>query len=80
MRQYNEVAEIFKKHLAKEHEKLRVYQRGELRSMALEEGRWCDSTVLHIEQTKQRIRELKDLIIQYETPGPAALVSQRRKA
>ena len=80
MRQYNEVVEIFKNHLAKEQEKLRVYQRGELREMTLEAGRWCDSTVIYIEQTKQRIRELKVLITTYETAGATAFVSQRRKS
>jgi hypothetical protein len=79
MRQYNEAVEIFKNHLAKEQEKLRVYQRGELRTMTLEAGRWCDSTVIDIEQTKQRIRELTVVITHYETAGATAFV-RRRKA
>jgi hypothetical protein len=62
MGQYKEFVEIFKKDLEKEQEKLRIYQRGELRSMTLETGRWCDLTLIAIEQTKQQITELKDRV------------------
>ena len=73
MGQYNELLEIFKKDLEREQEKLRLYRRGELRSMTLEADRWCDSTVTDIEQTKQRITELKDRITNYEKSYLAAL-------
>jgi hypothetical protein len=66
MGQYNELVEIFKKDLEREQEKLGLYQNGELRSVALESGRWCDSTVIALEQTKQRITELKARIAKYE--------------
>jgi IS30 family transposase len=66
MGQYKEFIEIFKQDLEKEQEKLRIYQRGELRSMTLEAGQWCDSTVIAIEQTKQQITELKDRITRYK--------------
>jgi len=66
MGQYNEFVEIFKKDLEREEEKLRLYQKGELRSMTLEADRWCDSTLIAIEQTKQWITELKARISKYE--------------
>jgi hypothetical protein len=66
MGQYKEFIEIFKQDLEKEQEKLWIYQRGELRSMTLEAGQWCDSTVIAIEQTKQQITELKDRITRYK--------------
>jgi hypothetical protein len=66
MGRYNEVVEIFKKDLEREHEKLRLYRNGELRWMALEADRWRDSTVSAIEQTKQRITELQARITMYE--------------
>ena len=66
MGQYDEFVEMFKKDLEREQEKLRLYERGELRSMSLEADRWCDSTVNAIEQTKQRITELKARIAKYE--------------
>lgn len=59
MRQYNEFIEIFKRDLEAERAKLRLYRSGELRSMSLEADRWCDSTVIAIEQIKRRIAELK---------------------
>jgi hypothetical protein len=66
MGQYNELVEIFKKDLEREQEKLQIYQSGKLRSMTFEADRWCDSTITAIEQTKQRITELKDRITKYE--------------
>ena len=66
MDQYNELVEIFKKDLEREQEKLGLYQNGELRSMTLESDRWCDSTVIAVEQTKQRITELKGRIAKYK--------------
>jgi len=66
MGQYNELVEIFKKDLEREQEKLLIYQSGKLRSMTLEADRWYDSTMTAIEQTKQRITELKDRIAKYE--------------
>jgi len=66
MGQYNELVEIFKKDLEREEEKLRLYRRGELRLMTLAADQWCDSTMTDIEQTKQRITELKDRITKYE--------------
>jgi hypothetical protein len=66
MGQYNEFVEIFKKDLEREQEKLLIYQSGKLRSMTLEADQWCDSTLTAIEQTKQRITELKDRITKYE--------------
>lgn len=66
MGQYAEFIEIFKKDLEREQEKLRLYQRGELRLMTLEADRWCDSTMIAIEQTKQRMAELQASIIKYE--------------
>jgi hypothetical protein len=66
MDQYNELVEIFKKDLEREQEKLLIYQSGKLRSMTLEADRWYDSTMAAIEQTKQRITELKDRITKYE--------------
>lgn len=62
MRPYNDVAEMFKKDLEREQEKLRRYRDGKLRSMTLDEDRWRDSTVIAIEETKQRIAELKSRI------------------
>jgi hypothetical protein len=79
MGQYNEFVEIFRKDLETEQEKLRIYQRGELRSMTLEADRWCDSTVTAIEQTKKRITELKDRITNYEKSYPAALSTASRR-
>ena len=66
MGRYNEFVDIFKKDLEREEEKLRLYQKGELQSMTLEADRWCDSTLIAIEQTKQRITELKARISKYE--------------
>jgi hypothetical protein len=66
MGQYNELVEIFKKDLEREQEKLQFYQSGKLRSITLEADRWCDSTLTAIEQTKQRITELKDRITKYK--------------
>jgi hypothetical protein len=34
--------------------------------MTLEADRWCDSTLIAIKETKQRITELEDRIIKYE--------------
>ena len=66
MGQYNEFVQIFKKDLEREQEQLRLYQRGELRTMSLEADRWCDSTVNAIEEIKQRITELKARLAKYE--------------
>ena len=66
MDQYAEFIGICKKDLEGEQEKLRLYERGELRIMKLEADRWCDSTLVAIEQTKQRITELQARIIMYE--------------
>src|SRR5262245_769530 len=66
MGQYNEFVQIFKKDLEREQEQLRLYQRGELRTMSLEADRWCDPTVNAIEEIKQRITELKARLAKYE--------------
>ena len=66
MDQYAEFIEIFKKDLEAEQQRLQLYQRGELRMMTLEADRWCDSTLIAIKETKQRITELEDRIIKYE--------------
>ena len=66
MGQYAEFIEIFKKDLEREQEKLRLYQTGELRMMTLEADRWCDSTLIAIEHSKQRMTELQARIIKYE--------------
>src|SRR5262245_1782007 len=66
MGQYAEFVEIFKKDLEREQEKLRLYQRGELRMITLEADRWGDSTLIAIEQTNRLMTELQARIIKYE--------------
>ena len=79
MGEYDAIVEFLKNDLEREHGKLRLYQKGELRMMSLEGDRWTDITVIAVEETKRAIGELKARLAKYgkRQPSPVHAPSQR---